>query len=241
MRGREMAAHGQPFRATGAEGDGSAPWDAQDAHVAPPAPRSISTRDEGLEIRTSCSHPRRGLSMTSGRGKSAWRNPRGCRFDRSSQPPEARKRTSVPTMPLSDVPCRASRRRPVQGVLGFASADRGLACARRVALFLAVCTALLPCPTVSSSTFSTAMVGRKRGQGESSAKGGTGVSAVSRSLLGFECTTCGNAFSQSGSLAVHMRSHSGDRPYACATCGKAFSTSGNLASHRKKMHTPDPE
>ena len=62
---------------------------AQDAHVALPASRSISTRDEGLDISASCSHPRRGISVTSGLGESSWRDLRGCQFDRSSQPPGA--------------------------------------------------------------------------------------------------------------------------------------------------------
>ena len=48
-----------------------------------------------------------------------------------------------------------------------------------------------------------------------------------------ECSTCGKTFSRSGSLAVHMRVHSGEWPYECSTCGKAFSRSNNLAKHMR--------
>jgi hypothetical protein len=37
--------------------------------------------------------------------------------------------------------------------------------------------------------------------------------------------TCGKAFSRSGDLAAHMRTHSGGRPHVCETCGRAFLTS----------------
>jgi hypothetical protein len=59
-----------------------------------------------------------------------------------------------------------------------------------------------------------------------------------RSKRVYECTTCGKAFSRSGHLAVHTRTHSGDRPYACATCGKAFSTAQGLTYH-DRSHSGD--
>ena len=38
----------------------------------------------------------------------------------------------------------------------------------------------------------------------------------------FACTTCGKAFSTSHNLVKHMRIHTGDRPYAFTTCGSGF-------------------
>ena len=52
-----------------------------------------------------------------------------------------------------------------------------------------------------------------------------------------ECSTCGEAFSGPGKLAVHMRVHSGERPYECSTCGEAFSWPGSLAAHMRRIHS----
>ncbi|KAK7869939.1 hypothetical protein R5R35_013717 [Gryllus longicercus] len=46
-----------------------------------------------------------------------------------------------------------------------------------------------------------------------------------------ECPVCGCVFLKS-SLAVHMRLHSGQRPFSCHICGKSFSTKWNLQLHR---------
>ena len=46
------------------------------------------------------------------------------------------------------------------------------------------------------------------------------------------CKTCSKAFTTSGILAVHMRTHSGEKPYVCKTCEKEFATSGTLARHK---------
>ncbi|CAG5897135.1 unnamed protein product [Menidia menidia] len=79
---------------------------------------------------------------------------------------------------------------------------------------------------------------------QSSSGGGdsyTSCSSNANSRLQHACRFCGKVFSSDSALQIHLRSHTGERPYQCPVCLSRFTTRGNLKVHFLRHREQNPE
>jgi hypothetical protein len=51
-----------------------------------------------------------------------------------------------------------------------------------------------------------------------------------------ECGVCEKVFVSASKLAIHVRTHTNEKPYECGVCEKRFSRSGSLKRHMRAQH-----
>ncbi|XP_034058498.1 sal-like protein 4 isoform X1 [Gymnodraco acuticeps] len=55
-----------------------------------------------------------------------------------------------------------------------------------------------------------------------------------------KCKYCGKSFGNDSALQIHLRSHTGERPFKCNICGNRFTTKGNLKVHFQRHRDKYP-
>lgn len=64
-----------------------------------------------------------------------------------------------------------------------------------------------------------------------------GTTPIPKRVEKFACDLCGAMFRYHGRLQVHIRSHSGEKPFKCESCEKHFSYGYYLMKHVRRAHS----